>query len=318
MRCIMASVHEELRLDLPFTGGVYGAVNTLRRILDAPGVRADLVVIGWDDAPPPRRCRLVPGYKQDRPEKKRDLFPSPEVQEQALAQIWTAYEAFEQLGCVNLRYRKREGDDCIAAAAQELLAQDRRPLVVTGDHDLWQMVQWGARVWDLGEDEIVDASNFVHRTGVSTDTFVLFKALIGDTSDNIKGVHGLGPKKAAALLERAHWWVRLRREPLDQLGALCQYIGGLPNRGRVDARVLTERRRLENVIRAIDLREGFGPRDSVSLGIQTPPEGDLWGFLRLAKRHGLQGIVDDHARFTRPFLDARDRRRKQEIREKVS
>ena len=299
VRCIYGSVREEIRNALPFTGGVYGTVNMLASVLQHHRVRPSRVVVFFDHDPPPWRVKLLPGYKAKRRETET-LFETDEQRLAAFAQIKMVYRLLPLLGVTSLCYRQREADDGVAAAVRVCLAKGETPLVVTSDRDLWQVVAWGARVWDIRTNQIIDASNFLSIARCSTDTYVLFKALVGDASDNIEGAHGLGPVKAAALLERAHWDVRTHRKPSAQLDALCRFIRAQENPSKAERALLRSRKRLRRVLRGIDLRASFGPVRGLTERLEHPSPADPLEFARACARLGIRGV---HPRLTRPYVN---------------
>jgi len=311
MRAIMGSVHEELRLHLPFRGGVYGGLNTLRYVLDRPEVNAGGAYVCFDHAPPPRRKRLIPGYKAHKDDltKTVEPFESVEQKQEVMNQLWTAWELFELIGCTCLRYKNREGDDTVGGVVRVMLDKGKRPLVVTSDSDLWQVVHWGAHVWDLRRDERIHRVNFTLRAGVSTDCYLLYRALVGG-KDGIKGAIGIGPDRARDLLERAHWHIRLARDPLAQLDALCEYIGRRPRSTKAETRLVADRARLADTIRGTDLSRSFGPLDGLRECLRRRPEPDERAFLRRCRDLGFRRVMRNPRRFTVPFAGKRRRVRR--------
>ena len=303
VRCIYGSVREEITNALPFTGGIYSTINTLASILQHHRVHAGVVAAFFDHDPPPWRVKLLPGYKSARREVET-MFESEEQRLAVFAQIGQVFRLLPLLGVVSLCHREREADDGVAAATRVSLARREVPLVVTSDRDLWQVVSWGARVWDLKTGEIIDAANFFQFAGCSPDTYLLFKALVGDASDNITGAHGLGPVRAAELLERAHWDVRLAREPLDQLKSLCRFIRDQEKPSKAALGVIRDRKRLARVIRGIDLRASFGRRRALAARLASPPPVRGVEFGRACARLGIRGA---HPHLTRPYAQARGR-----------
>jgi DNA polymerase-1 len=97
-----------------------------------------------------------------------------------------------------------EADDVLATLARRLTAEGRNVLVVSGDRDLLQTAAPRARVLFLGRRgghaEIYDAERVEARFGVPPSRLPAFMALVGDTSDNLVGVPGIGPRTAAALV----------------------------------------------------------------------------------------------------------------------
>lgn len=303
MPCILGSAPEEIRLHLPFTGGVYGALNSLRYVLARPEVKAGRVFMCFDHSPPDRRRTLIPGYKERKDDDCKP-FESPEQKADAYEQLWVVWSLLRLLGVTCLRYNKREGDDVVGAVAQLQLASGAEPIVVTGDSDLWQVVGWGARVWDLRHSEMISAVNFPYRAQASTDCYLLYRALVGG-KDGVTGARGIGPAKAALLLERAHWYLRLHKDPVQQLGSLCEFLGRQPRRSKAEVRLLLDRRRLERTIRGLDLRTSFGPPHAMAaLGerLKRRPRADAKSFLRRCRDLGLRGVLQHPQRFVTPFV----------------
>lgn len=306
VRCIMAAAPDELSNDLEFTGGIYGSVNTVRTILENREVQGGRIFACFDHSIPPRRLRLIPEYKKKS--KKREEagdyhpFDTAEQKSAAFQQIGALWDILPTLGVTCLCFKEREADDCIGAAAQILLERGQRPLVVSSDRDLWQTVGWGCRVWDLHNHELLDARNFTSRAKASTDTYLLYKALDGDSSDGIPGAHGWGEKYLGQLWEDAHWDIRLCREPLDQLAALCAYLGRKKARTRREVTLLRDRPRLERVIMGIDLRSSFGPTERLEGKLTgAAPRVQWMEFLRKLKQYGLRNVIGSHQSFVKPF-----------------
>lgn len=318
VRCIMAAAVDEVTHDLPFTGGVHGTLNILSRLLRGRDVEAGRIIACFDHSPPPRRYRLIPGYKRSLPEgaptEVMEEVPYPfkthDQRDEAFEQILAVKAALQTLGVTCLCYRRREADDVLGAVARIYLDRGERPIVVTSDRDMWQMVGWGVRVWDLMNKEMIDAGNFHSHTSVSTDTFLLYKALLGDPADKIKGVRGMGKKTLPELFERAHWDIRICREPLDQLASLCAFLGTQPKRSKAEANLIRDRKRIERVIRGIDLRTSFGPTEALTARLDEEPPGVDWRALcRVLKAAGLGSMVGRHTKYTRPFARAAENAR---------
>lgn len=325
VRSLWGGLKDEIRYGLPFTSGIYGSLNTLGVIVEHHLVEAGQIVAFFDHLPPPRRLRLLPDYKRGRrdhwprayrekvgaePEDDSDagdlgVFESVEQRVAAMAQIGQVYELLPLLGVTTLCYREREADDGVAAAARVFVRRGVQPVIVTGDHDLWQSIAWGARVWDLGKSRVVEAGNFHEAAGCAPDAYTLFRALTGDASDRIRGADGFGHKRAAALLERAHWHVRLMREPRQQLRELCRFLRDQEELSRAEIQLVADRKRLDRVIRAIDLRASFGPTPGLERRLAARLPVDSPGFVRTCRALGLEG---SGRRLVRPFETAQKRR----------
>ena len=97
-----------------------------------------------------------------------------------------------------------EADDVLATLARRIAAEGRTVLVVSGDRDLLQTAAPGTRVLFLGrrggDAELYDAERVEARFGVPPSKLPAYMALVGDASDNLVGVPGIGPRTAAALV----------------------------------------------------------------------------------------------------------------------
>lgn len=293
----MASALEELRIGAQLTGGIYGALNSLRYILDRPVIKQGRVVAFFDHSPPPRRLRLLPDYKGER--KRRDLFKDEAEKERAFSQIDQCWEMFQLLGVTCLRYREREADDGVAAAVRLFAEAGERPVVVSADRDLWQTVAMGARIWDLGSQELFTADQFVERALVAPEHYVLFRALVGDASDSIAGVPGCGPKRATELVAE----LSTEASPQEQLVELCRRIAARPRRQRrkFEMSVVTHRPYVSRVIKGIDLSQSFGPTTGLAEALQAPVKVERLEFLRFCKRLGFRSVLQGPDRYLKPF-----------------
>jgi 5'-3' exonuclease len=319
VRCIMASALDDLQAGGVFTGGVYGSLCSMVSLLTVPELRAGPIIACFDCGVPARRLKLLPGYKSERKEKRKLL--SEDEKEQAFQQLGLAREMLDTLGVTCVAYKDREADDVVAAAAKVLIAQGHTPVVVSTDRDLWQTVQWGAEVYDIGKNRWITQENFEDVMGVHPDFFLLYKALLGDASDSIKGVPGCGEVRAKQLVttwfgvrnETLNFFDFIRHDPLTQLNSLAdllvtkaaQHGGKLP---KFELAVEPERARLRDVIRGIDLSNSFGPTTSLEAKLALRPEVRQMDFLRFCKKLSFNSVLGDPGRFLRPFQEAAKRR----------
>lgn len=145
----------------------------------------------FDLGPPRRRLELLPSYKEQRP-------PTPQELESQLPHI---RRALALLGTPIVELEGEEADDVIATLACAAAREDARVLIATNDKDFAQLV--GPQIRIVTSDGcIVDGARVRERYGVGPEQIVDFFSLVGDTSDNIAGVPGIGPKRAAELLQQ--------------------------------------------------------------------------------------------------------------------
>lgn len=308
-RAIMGAAREEVDLGLPFRGGVDYAFQTLAAIMTHHKLKPGRLVAFFDHSTPPRRLRLIPDYKSR--EKDLGIFESEEQRAAAMSQIDIVYRLMPLLGITTLCHREREADDGLAAAARVFIDRGESPIIVTGDKDLWQCVTWGARVWDLNKFELIHAGNFHPHTNVAPDTFLLWKGLVGDPSDNIKGALGFGKKTASALLEEAHWYVRATRGGHAQFEELIRFLRderGILKRkpwSKAERQLIKDRKRIRRELRGIDLHDSFGPTKGLERRLKERPPVQGLAFVRACRKQGLKGVMP---MFARPFERAAVRR----------
>jgi DNA polymerase-1 len=151
----------------------------------------DHVVVVFDAGKKSFRNDLYEAYKANREEAPEELVPQfPLVREAA--------RAFE-LPVVEVA--GLEADDLIASYARAARQAGEEVVVVSSDKDLMQLVGDGVSMWDPLKQKPIDRDAVIERMGVPPEQVRDLLALTGDTSDNVPGVPGIGPKTAAQLLE---------------------------------------------------------------------------------------------------------------------
>jgi DNA polymerase-1 len=150
---------------------------------------AEMAVV-FDASGPTFRSEIYADYKANRP-------PMPEDLRQQLAYIYDLVAAF---GLPTLIEEGVEADDVIGTLAAQAESAGREVVIVTGDKDLAQLVDERTTLLDTMKDKAFDEAAVRERWGVGPGAIPDFLALVGDTSDNVPGVPGIGEKTAAKLL----------------------------------------------------------------------------------------------------------------------
>lgn len=138
------------------------------------------------------RKDIATSYKANRPEHDAPL----------MHQIDLARERLEADGFPIWRVPTFEADDLIATATMKALAADLDVLIVSADKDLLQLVGPRVRAMSVRDGSILGEAEVVAKFGVKPGQVRDYLCLVGDSSDNIKGAQGIGPKKAAELLQK--------------------------------------------------------------------------------------------------------------------
>lgn len=305
VRCIMASITEDQTSGL-FHSGFYGATNTLADTVRRAGRPISQIVACFDNGYPPARTALIPGYKDHR-DRRFDSLTEEEF-DAAFDQIHRAFDLWPHLGISCLSYDKREADDVVVAAVRLYASYGCSALALTSDLDVYQAVLHGGEVVDFGRTRVVSSDNFEVEVGTWPSTFILYRTLVGDSSDNIKGAHGVGPKRAGELIE---WLVErtgdvlFDLEPKQQLDVLVETIESSKDArpSYVDA-VVQDHVRLRAVAQGIDMRDSFGPLRILRNQLRSGPAFDSRAFLKGCRSLGLWSILGDPERFLSPFREA--------------
>lgn len=171
-------------------GAVYGVASILVTALET--VDPSHVMVAWDLPKPTFRHEKYVGYKAQRP--KADV--------EMVEQIPRVKEVIKTMGIVQVEQEGYEADDVIGTLAQ---GREGEVVILTGDQDTMQLVNERVRVLTpakganppvlYGPDEVWN------KYGVHPEQIVDYKALVGDASDNIPGVAGIGPKGASGLIK---------------------------------------------------------------------------------------------------------------------
>lgn len=177
------------------TGGVYGfavmALEVIKRL------KPDYVCVAWDKPKTNirKRLELYPEYKAGRKPAPADFYTQiPMLHELLAAFGWPLYELDDY-----------EADDIMGTLAVKAADQDIETMLITSDMDMLQLVNPHIHVFALKKGlsniELYSPASFTAKYGIRPDQFLDLKALMGDSSDNIPGVPGIGQKGGLDLLK---------------------------------------------------------------------------------------------------------------------
>lgn len=180
-----------------------GPLLVFARMLDryARFTQPDKLVVCWDSSGESWRQMVDGTYKANRPAKPDD-DESEKRETFALVKRWLALNNVFTIGLANY-----EADDLIAGFARDGAKSGDKIWIISGDKDLLQMVE-GDLVVQIRptsgmspEEELWNEARVLAKFGAARAELTLINCLTGDTSDNIPGLHGIGPKKAATLVQ---------------------------------------------------------------------------------------------------------------------
>ncbi|MEQ8270594.1 DNA polymerase I [Algiphilus sp.] len=188
------------------TGAIYGMANMLRKLF--ADYDCERIAVIFDPRGGTFRNEMYADYKANRP-------PVPEDLESQFAPM---RELIQALGVPLMQIDGFEADDVIATLARQAEADGAEVLIVSGDKDLAQLVTDRVKLLDTMKGVTFDPAAVRDKYGVPPEQIVDWLALMGDTSDNIPGVQGVGPKTAAKWLDQY--------SDLDRLLAECDTVKG--------------------------------------------------------------------------------------------
>ncbi len=171
------------------TGAIYGMLKMLRNLL----VQYESTHIGiiFDSKEKTFRHYLFDKYKSNRPIMPDDLR----------LQIKPLYNMLKTIGLPFFMVPKVEADDVIGTLALESDRANRSVLISTGDKDMAQLVTRNIAIYDTIQNIVLGPKEIHHKYGVPPELIIDYLALMGDASDNVPGVPGIGKKTAKILLQ---------------------------------------------------------------------------------------------------------------------
>ncbi len=173
------------------TGAIYGFASALFKIFET--YKPHYLAAVFDSKEKTFRHDMYPAYKANRQTPPEDL----------IVQLDAVFELLEALDIPLLKAPGYEADDLIGTAARKF-EDVCQVYIVTPDKDLAQLVHDGVKILKPGKNqnelELFGQKEIAEQFGVAPELFTQFLTLTGDTSDNIPGAKGIGPKTASSLL----------------------------------------------------------------------------------------------------------------------
>ncbi|MBP9669784.1 hypothetical protein KBD75_00065 [Candidatus Woesebacteria bacterium] len=211
-----ALLHRAYHAYPPFTtktgvvvGAVYGVASILISALDE--AKPTHVMVAWDLPKPTFRHLKYVGYKAQRPKADSEM----------VEQIPLVKDVIKTMGIVQMAEEEYEADDIIGTLSTKFsnpkFSNSQIDVVIlTGDQDTMQLVNEHVRVLTPAKGQnppvLYGPDEVWNKYGVHPEQIVDYKALIGDSSDNIPGVAGIGPKGAANLIKMFDSLERIYRD----------------------------------------------------------------------------------------------------------
>jgi len=174
------------------TSAIFGFSRMLFKLIKEQS--PDYLAVAFDPPQKSFRFRLYEEYKANRQKMPDDMR----------SQIGEIKRMVETLGITILEHADYEADDVLGTIAEKFSSDEVEVYLVTGDKDAYQLVKDNVRIYantkGISEYEIFDEEGVVNKTGLEPDRIIDYMALMGDASDNVPGVKGIGEKTALKLI----------------------------------------------------------------------------------------------------------------------
>lgn len=213
------------------TGGCFGFIKSIRATIGMWGEIRRLVVV-FDGGHSKRRKAIFKGYKNRKHNTEVD---SDGLSYQKKFSMQLSYLQFvlPKLGIKVVRLPGREGDDVVGLLARSSV--DSLKIVVSDDKDMYQLVDEDVHVWRPLREERVTLANFEEFAGCKKEHFLLRKACLGDASDTIPGIKGVGKKTVDKVLEE------------------CEDIGPYPHDAFFETALEIPGKKIQDIVENLDV-----------------------------------------------------------------
>jgi len=279
-------IHRSFHALPPFTtpegkpsGAIYGIASILLKLWRDE--RPDYAAALFDRPEPTFRDEKYAEYKAQRP-------PAPD---ELIQQIIEAHKLFEAFGIRTFEKPGYEADDLIATLAERFkTVPDLQVVILTGDRDTLQMVEGDKLVVQtfnkgVSDTTIYNEAAVIEKYGIAPTQMVDYKALVGDSSDNIKGVPGVGPKTALELIKKfgtvKEMYRQLESDDADdaaELKKIRERFGAFKKEAELSEELVTLERHAPIEIPPLDELAPFGGTDAAAKYFEK------MGFATLLKR----------------------------------
>lgn len=281
---VFRAYHASVPLSAPNgepTHATFGTINMINRLIDDR--KPAMIAVAMDSKTPSFRKQIDDNYKANRPPPPEDLS----IQMQRVGELvqLLGIEVWQQDGV--------EADDLIASGVRKAVTQNLKVVIVSADKDLMQLVGPNVCMWDSMRNKVYGSEGVYEKFGVRPDQMLDYLALVGDSSDNIRGVPSVGPKTAVKLLH-----------DYGTVQGIYEHIDDI--RGKLKTNLVQHRQTLDLALSLVALKDDLDvslDRKRLDYTQNCDEQGLRWayqrlGFSRLLQRLGEQltlSVRDDAA-----------------------
>lgn len=179
------------------TGAVFGSIRSIKMLIEMFAPEETIVVfdMGWSK----RRLEMYPEYKANR----KDVHKTPEEiksKEEYITQIKRLQVYIEHLPIKQVRVKSTEADDIIAYLLNKS-SNKNETVLVSNDSDFYQFVQFGVKIYNPILSQFIDDKYIKEKLKIQSSEYLMYKAMLGDGSDNISAIKGFGEGAAVKILQ---------------------------------------------------------------------------------------------------------------------
>jgi len=179
-------------------GGIVGFYYNLVNLIEK--CKPESVIVVWEGGGSKRKRDIYPEYKKgSRPAKMNRYYDNDEIPDSVANrnfQIKNLIGILSNLPICQVYIEDAEADDAIGYICKYKLS-DKNKVIVSGDHDFYQLVDDNCIIYSPNSKSFIDTNVVIKKYGIHPYNFCLAKSMVGDKSDNIPGVPGLGFKTLA-------------------------------------------------------------------------------------------------------------------------
>lgn len=235
---------------------VYGVLTMMLKILNS--YNPSHIILAQDVSGGSFRNEIYPEYKANRGAPPEELIPQFALIEELLDKLKIPHKGIE----------KYEADDIIGSLVVQFKDEFDEVLIASGDKDLMQFVDEKVKMLDTMKDKTFGIAEVKEKMGVFPNQIMDYLSLLGDSSDNIPGVRGIGAKGAAKLLEE----YKTLDSILENIGSLSNKRANTALEKYADDATLSKK--LVKIVQDIKLN-----LEVKNLAFKLNPDQDLFDFL---------------------------------------
>jgi len=176
------------------TGATFGFIQSLKKMYKDLMIEGDELIVVWDGGGKNFRQELSSEYKANRQSRTNEY----------LFQIGLTRQFLKVLGVKQCQVKNVEADDLIGILTKRYRLKGYKILIISGDKDFNQLVSNNVNVLHPGlgseNDKLMTPEEVINIYGIGPDKFIDWLSLVGDSSDNVSGIEGVGKKTATELI----------------------------------------------------------------------------------------------------------------------